>query len=240
MPFRQLDQSVLTAINSKELLRHLYWDQQLSAAEIGQRVGCSADVIFAGFRRLGIATRSRSDARKLASSRPTIKKRPVTSELKDVLRCHSCPWIWKRTKDATKEECPMCGAFASTRVRASKSEVKSPVKLQALLAYKKANPNASSRQTRLRVLMLVGRGIIACVRCGCDVPAFLEINHKFGGGSKEYAELTSAKLYLQITSLKRDLDDLELLCKVCNALHALELKHGPQPFTVSYEKDATR
>ena len=32
--------------------------------------------------------------------------------------------------------------------------------------------------------------------------------------------------------LKRTVDDLELLCRPCNAVHALELLHDPLPFVV--------
>lgn len=38
--------------------------------------------------------------------------------------------------------------------------------------------------------------------------------------------------YREIAKLRRAVDDLELLCRPCNAIHYLELKHGPLPFRV--------
>jgi hypothetical protein len=59
----------------------------------------------------------------------------------------------------------------------------------------------------------------------------LEINHVNGGGGKEMKSLGN-KFYREIARLRRDVEDLELLCRPCNAVHALELKHGPLPFRV--------
>jgi len=42
----------------------------------------------------------------------------------------------------------------------------------------------------------------------------------------------SMRFYFDIASGKRKTDDLELLCKPCNAIHCLELKHGPLPMKV--------
>jgi hypothetical protein len=77
-----------------------------------------------------------------------------------------------------------------------------------------------------------GKAAIACVRCGCDRPELLEINHKNGGGRKD---LVGKWFYRAIVKLERDTGDLELLCRPCNAIHYLELKHGPLPFRMTWE-----
>ncbi len=43
------------------------------------------------------------------------------------------------------------------------------------------------------------------------------------------------KFYRDIALMRRTVEDLELLCKPCNAVHALELKHGQLPFRVVWE-----
>ena len=71
-----------------------------------------------------------------------------------------------------------------------------------------------------------------CVRCGCDDTRLLEINHRNGGGRKDYAR--GRHLYHEIKMGIRPIDDLEILCKPCNALHFLELKYGALPMKVSW------
>jgi hypothetical protein len=38
-----------------------------------------------------------------------------------------------------------------------------------------------------------------------------------------------------IAKMDRDVDDLELLCRPCNAVHYLEMRHGPLPFRIVWE-----
>lgn len=60
--------------------------------------------------------------------------------------------------------------------------------------------------------------------CGCDNLDFLEINHKNGGGRKD--NLHGHKLQAAINNGSRDIEDLEVVCRVCNAWHYLKLKFG--------------
>ena len=55
--------------------------------------------------------------------------------------------------------------------------------------------------------------------------------------SKKLIELRTkgTQLYHDIASGKRKTDDLELLCKPCNAIHYLELKFGKLPMRVIWE-----
>ena len=64
----------------------------------------------------------------------------------------------------------------------------------------------------------------------------IEINHINGGGRKELLAQRN-KYYRSILNLEREIEDLELTCKVCNSLHALELKYGPLPFIVLFQKE---
>ena len=62
-----------------------------------------------------------------------------------------------------------------------------------------------------------------CANCGCDDPRFLEINHLKGGGKKEQKKQAATQnLVSLIQQGKRGIDDLNLLCRPCNALDHLE------------------
>ena len=87
---------------------------------------------------------------------------------------------------------------------------------------------------RRRILFRICGSITPrCVRCGCDDERLLEINHIYGGGNRENQKgKFSSRFYYDIANGKRPTDDLELLCKPCNAIHALELKFGSLPMKV--------
>jgi len=89
------------------------------------------------------------------------------------------------------------------------------------------------RKMRLRVIEKLGG---KCVNCGCDNPNALEMNHINGGGSKEYRERHGAlqkTLYYEILNGKRN--DIELTCKICNALHYLvKIKGLENKWTIIY------
>lgn len=93
------------------------------------------------------------------------------------------------------------------------------------------------KEIRVRILNLISNGLPHCVRCGCDDIRFLEINHKNGGGTKE---IQGGKLvnefYWNIYKGRRKTTDLEILCRVCNSWHYLELKYGKTPHKVFYDK----
>ena len=95
---------------------------------------------------------------------------------------------------------------------------------------------AYHERQRLKALDKVANGSeIKCVNCGCEDKRLLEINHKDGGGIQELGkgnERRHMKFYQDIITGKRQTDDLEITCRVCNALHYLQLKHGDLPFKV--------
>ncbi|GAI38886.1 unnamed protein product [marine sediment metagenome] len=84
---------------------------------------------------------------------------------------------------------------------------------------------------RSEVIQLFGG---KCVRCGCDNPLALEINHINGGGRKEPVG-RGCRFYRKILDGKRKTDDLELLCGVCNTHHKLtELKGLPDNWEIKW------
>lgn len=77
---------------------------------------------------------------------------------------------------------------------------------------------ASHLRRKLRVLVLVGKGQVRCVECGCDDPRVLEVNHINGGGRIERRNHpTDVNLYGVILRGERQVDDLNILCRVDNA-----------------------
>jgi len=93
------------------------------------------------------------------------------------------------------------------------------------------------RKLRQRVIDRLGG---KCVNCGCTVLEALEINHKNGGGRKEYlgkgASDRSRDMLFAILNGKRSTDDLEIRCKVCNSLHYVEtIRKLPGRWTVAWK-----
>ncbi|HEX5508951.1 MAG TPA: hypothetical protein VFX37_10650, partial [Pseudolabrys sp.] len=152
--------------------------------------------------------------------------------IKSVVACRACDWTWKPTTGFGFERCPRCQKVKSVRDR--NYEGKKNIALLKTAKKRKRPGGEWDRVYRRRAALLVGRGDLVCVRCGCNNPKLLEINHKNGGGGKELKEL-KGKFYRRIAKMERPIDDLELLCRPCNAVHALELKHGPLPFKVIWE-----
>lgn len=82
----------------------------------------------------------------------------------------------------------------------------------------------------LKVLSIIGKGEIKCVRCGNTDVRILTINHKNGGGRKERRTYDKGKggrpgLFRDILKGNRTTNDLEILCRPCNDIHYLELKY---------------
>lgn len=87
---------------------------------------------------------------------------------------------------------------------------------------------------KLKALKVVGSPV--CVRCGCDEIDFLEFNHKNGGGAKEHRVSKNRPMMDRILTGKRGVEDLEIVCRVCNALDFLERKNDKQAkrFTIKW------
>lgn len=88
------------------------------------------------------------------------------------------------------------------------------------LARKRAYNNR-----KLKALKIVGEA--KCVRCGCDELDFLEFNHIVGGGCKEWKQDKGVAMMDKVIG-GRSTNDLEILCRLCNAHHYLESKNKEQ------------
>lgn len=76
---------------------------------------------------------------------------------------------------------------------------------------------------KIRAMNKIGGAV--CRRCGCTELSFLEFNHKNGGGCKEF-KTNHKSMAEKILFDNRRTDDLEVLCRVCNALDYLQRKSG--------------
>ena len=75
-------------------------------------------------------------------------------------------------------------------------------------------------------LLIVGRGRLECSRCSSTDYNLLEINHINGGGHKERKIHGGSGLMRLIISGKRNIKDLNLLCRPCNLVSAAERISG--------------
>lgn len=91
--------------------------------------------------------------------------------------------------------------------------------------YKKSHRSKLQRQwlsrsqkEKLSALQIIsGQEIPTCRNCGCADLRILEKEHKNGGGTKEMRIRNSGEISRDIIKGIRKTDDLEVLCKVCNA-----------------------
>lgn len=75
---------------------------------------------------------------------------------------------------------------------------------------------------KIKAMNLVGGAV--CRNCGCDVLHALEFNHINGNGTQEYRDTNRKPIVDRVLTSKRATDDLEILCRVCNALDYIERK----------------
>lgn len=110
------------------------------------------------------------------------------------------------------------------------------------MTEKERNRIKYSRRRYKALCMIARSDKPCCVRCGCDDERFLEINHKNGGGNKEHKSRDNIERV--IVNGNRSVEDLEILCRPCNAIHALELRYGSVPlmttFTKRYQAEGSR
>jgi hypothetical protein len=169
---------------------------------------------------------------------------------------------YHKTKDGKQAYCRDCAkAFLQARRAENAKEIDKATwqkrkadpanfakRKEANRKWRENNPDTykaiwkrTNRQYKEKVLAKVaGDKGLKCDNCGCDRIEFLEVNHKNGGGAKEYKHGgNNKKLYAAILNGDRPTDDLNILCKPCNNLHYLELKFGPQPYKIIWqgEKD---
>jgi len=97
------------------------------------------------------------------------------------------------------------------------------------------------QKIRLEVLARVDPAM-KCAICGCDDTRFLEVNHIKGGGVKEREGYKDGghklghNMILLIHTGRRNLEDLNLLCRACNSIDHLERVYGHSGLRVVWDK----
>ena len=96
-------------------------------------------------------------------------------------------------------------------------------------------------QLRKKAMIILGRGTIKCERCGYDNYEELQINHKNGGGRKEYHGYNNARymFYRDIVNGSRRIDDLNVLCRACNFVDLAE-RIGGEDYKVTVERTVSK
>jgi len=85
-----------------------------------------------------------------------------------------------------------------------------------------------------------------CAMCGCDDTRFIEINHIKGGGRKEQKGLKkkdhniSTNFVMLIHKGERGVEDLNLLCRICNSIDHLERVYGKIGLRVVWDKQVKK
>jgi hypothetical protein len=109
-----------------------------------------------------------------------------------------------------------------------------------VIAYRTRNSDKVPAQrrkayTNRKVKAMAKIGEIICSNCGCNELDFLEFNHKQGNGCKEFKN-DKTPMMDKILTHGRSTDDLNILCRVCNALDYLMRKNIDESkrFTISW------
>ena len=120
--------------------------------------------------------------------------------------------------------------------------------LKKTMRWERENPDKRrvirrryEQNIRIRVLtQIAGSDNPKCVNCGCDDMRFLEVNHIDGGGHAEQRKYKTKTFYRRILDGSRKTDDLNILCRVCNALYYLETRYGKPPMEVTWKGNKIR
>jgi len=236
---------------SVDELQRLYHNEKLSAAEIGLRFGLTVAQIHYRIKRDGIVVRTKSEAARIAHKNENRKKTVPKTPVKTHILCRKCGADWDNNKTVTMVRCPFCENLIDARDRATYTTklAACPKRQQKRDTWAKSDAHKKAAMAgrilvRKRLFFKICGSINPkCVRCGCDDKRLLEINHKNGGGSEEYGRNSKGKslkrssvtFYYSILDGRRSTDDLEILCKPCNAIHYLELKYGTLPMQVIWK-----
>lgn len=215
----------------------------MSQNAIAKRYGCTISVVQASMKRTGTESRSRTDAWFVARGEDP---RAPGYEIYAELTCRDCGAVWKNDPPRSRVKCPFCGKAKDARDRReqAKAYAARPERQQVFRKWQADKQQRKESAERSRLLLrrrvffrITGSICPVCVRCGCDDPRLLEINHINGGGNTELKESGkgSMSMYYAIAKGTRSTDDLELLCRPCNALHYLETKFGPLPMHMVWE-----
>lgn len=173
------------------------------------------------------------------------KRQPRSTSPMPHLLCRRCGADWDYDGPTNVTKCPYCGAtkdardrrqYTATRARAVRTK-------DSLREWCADATNRHKRGKKKRLLIkrrvffnIAGSIYPRCVRCGCNDMRLLEVNHKDGGGRQEFKRKGQG-FYLDVANGRRPTDDLEILCRPCNAIHYLESRFGPLPIRVIWSAD---
>jgi len=169
--------------------------------------------------------------------------RRTKTELKKRLICRKCFRVFENKSMKTRTACPNCGSVKDARIRTEHTKIYSQKHPERMLALKKYNKEhrkerqkiANGRVKRV-VFNILSNNNPKCENCGCNDTRLLEINHKNGGGGKELQGGKRTNVFMwDIYMGRRETSDLNLLCRVCNALHYLKIKFGKIPMQVLWK-----
>ena len=98
-------------------------------------------------------------------------------------------------------------------------------------AYRAKHPDRVKKARRRQYINRKTKAMKAvsdarCENCGCTEIDFLEFNHKNGGGCQEHKKTDCKPMMDRILTKNRDTKDLDILCRVCNALEFLKRKNN--------------
>lgn len=162
------------------------------------------------------------------------KRGSTNSEIRRDLFCTNCGAAWHYDGVMIRAKCPFCGKEKDARIK--KQRVDKLKYIQPTQEDKNRSHKKQRLLLRKRIFFKIcGNTDYKCSRCGCNDFRLLEINHKNGGGSIERKTSTREEFLRSIIDGKRPADDLELLCRPCNAIHYLEMKYGKLPIRVVWE-----
>lgn len=173
------------------------------------------------------------------------RKARTTAKLKTRIVCKQCCVVFKNTSKKISIKCPSCDKTIDARDRTGwykdwckRNQKKAEERKKSMIEYNKKTYIERGKKTRERlrksVLNIISNNNPKCEWCGCDDMRLLEINHINGGGKKEIDKTGSWNFIWDIYKGRRKTNDLNLLCRVCNAHHYLELKYGELPFSIEW------
>jgi hypothetical protein len=135
---------------------------------------------------------------------------------------------WKRWQANNAKNCKVCGKVIRPHSTYCYAHAKTG----------RVRKQAYQKRMRTAALNLLARGKpIVCESCGCDVFEFLQINHVNGGGSAEYRARRGRRITTEIVRGRRAIDDLNILCALCNWAYFFQLKYGTSSYTITWNKD---
>ncbi len=109
--------------------------------------------------------------------------------------------------------CPTCGRFGSRLTCASTEHAR---RYEMYLRRRRRNYD----KIRLQVIKALGG---ACKNCGITDIRLLQINHRKGGGTKDFGR-DPVKAYRDIMRSRRDRTEFDIRCANCNILYEYERK----------------